>query len=182
MNFGDPTASHLHPSRGFRATLASMHATVDARIQELVECGGGELFFSSRFFPLVELDSGARVGLDVQARFVITIPESLCVYSPNAGHMFHEVLEMSRNKFDDALENGAKSHGLPALEVSLAFPASGIVRAVLIKNMHYTTRLALQWLRPSELRDVQTEIRQIVEDRRTPTALRDFANRLIVRD
>lgn len=159
-----------------------MHATVEARIHELVECGGGELFFSSRFFPLVELDSGARVGLDTQSRFVVTLPESLCVYSPNAGHMFHEVLEWSRNKFDDALENGAKSHGLPAVEVSLAFPASGIIRAVLIKNMHYTTRLALQWLRPSELRDVQTEIRHIVEDRATPNTLRDFANRLILRD
>lgn len=157
-----------------------MQGTVEARVQELVEAGKGETIFSTRFFPLVELDSGARVGLDAQARFAVTLPDSLCVFAPEAAHMFHEVLEWKRNKFDDALEAGAKTHGLPAIEVSLSFPATGIVRAVLVKNMHYTTRLALQWLRPSELRDVQAEIRMIAADRATPTALRDFALRLLV--
>lgn len=159
-----------------------MQAAVEARIRELVEGGAGETVFAARFFPLVELDSGARVGLDAQARFAIALPEELCVFAPDVGHMFHEVLEWKRNKFDDALEEGAKAHGLPPIEVSLAFPATGIVRAVLVKNMHYTTRLAFQWLRPSELRDVQVEIRRIAEDRATPTSLRDFANRLLLRE
>lgn len=172
----------MHLSSSFRATLAVMNVAVEARIRELVEAGGGEGVFGSRFFSLVELDSGARVGLDAAAHFCILWPEALHVFSPDAGHMFHEVLEWKRTKFDDALEEGAKAHGLPGIEVSLAFPASGIVRAVLVKNMHYTTRLALQWLRPSELRDVQVEIRRIAEDRATPTALRDFANRLILHE
>ena len=108
--------------------------------------------------------------------FVVTGPGFFVhLRSEDDGHMFHEVLEWNRNKFDDALEQGAKALGLPPIEVSLAFPASGIVRAVLVKNMHYTTRLALQWLRPSEVRDVQVEIRRIVEDRKIPTVLRDFA-------
>jgi len=164
----------------FRATLGAMNAAVEARIRELAEAGGGEVVFGTRFFPLVELDSGARIGLDAQARFGVTLPDALCVFAPEDGHMFHEVLEWKRNKFDDALEEGAKAHGLPPIEVSLSFPATGIVRAVLVKNMHYTTRLAMQWLRPSELREVQVEIRRIAEDRATPTALRDFANRLLL--
>ena len=170
----------VHLSSSFHATLAAMVGTVETRIHELVEAGGGETIFATRFFPLVELDSGTRVGLDAQARFAITHPDALCIYAPDEGHMFHEVLEMKRNQFDDALEAGAKVHGLDAIEVSLSFPASGIVRAVLVKNMHYTTRLALQWLRPSEVRDVQVEIRRIVQDRRNPTVLRDFATRLLV--
>lgn len=153
---------------------------VETRIHELVASDAGETVFSARFFPLVELDSGARIGLDAQARFAIVMPDALYVFTPDDGHMFHEVLEWNRNKFEDALEAGAKVHGLPALEVSWSFPATGIVRAVLVKNMHYTTRLAFQWLRPSELRDVQVEIRKIAEDRATPTALRDFALRLLV--
>jgi len=157
-----------------------MAGPVETRILELVAAGAGEPLFATRFFPLVELDSGARVGLDAQARFVIALPDELCICSFDNGHMFHEVLEWNRNKFDDALEQGAKPHGLPPLEVSLSFPASEIVRAVLVKNMHYTTRLALQWLRPSELRDVQVEIRKIAEDRKTPTVLRDFAARMLL--
>jgi hypothetical protein len=170
----------MHLSWSFHATLRAMVGTVETRIHELVESGSGETVFAARFFPLVELDSGARVGLDAQARFAITQPDALWVYAPEEGHMFHEVLEWKRNKFDDALEEGAKAHGLPPIEVSLSFPASGIVRAVLVKNMHYTTLLALQWLRPSEVRDVQVEIRRIVEDRKNPTVLRDFARRLLV--
>lgn len=172
----------MHVLVSFHATLGAMHGPVEARIRELVEGGGGEAIFATRFFPLVELDSGARVGLDAQARFAITLPDALCTYAPEAGHMFHEVLEWKRSKFDDALEEGAAVHGLAPIEVSLAFPATGIVRAVLVKNMHYTTRLALQWLRPTELRDVQVEIRHIVQDRATPTQLRDFAARLLVRE
>lgn len=159
-----------------------MAGPVETRILELVEAGAGESIFSTRFFPLVELDSGARVGLDAKGRFAIMHPEELWVFEPEHGHMFHEVLEWPRNKFDDALEAGAKVHGLPPLEVSLSFPAAEIVRAVLIKNMHYTTRLALQWLRPSEIRDVQVEIRRITEDRKVPTVLRDFAARMLLPD
>jgi hypothetical protein len=157
-----------------------MQTAVEAQIHKLVEAGAGETLFSTRFFSLVELDSGARVGLDAQGQFAIALPDALVVFAPDDGHMFHEVLEWKRNKFDDALEEGAKAHGLPPIEVSLAFPAVGIVRAVLVKNMHYTTRLAMQWLRPSELRDVQVELRRIATDRATPTALRDFANRLLL--
>ncbi len=157
-----------------------MEGTVAARIQELVQAGGGEAVFGVRFFPLVELDSGARIGLDADACFAITLSDSLCKYAPEEGHMFHEALEWKRNKFEETLEQGAKVHGLQPLDVSFSFPFAGIVRAVLERNMHYTTRLGLQWLRPSELRDVQAEIRRIVEARGTPTSLREFASRMLV--
>src|SRR5690242_16023689 len=96
-------------------------------VAALVEQGKGEALSSSRFFPLVMLDSGARVGLDAEARFaLVTADGELCPFSHDEGHIFHEVLEWKRNAFDDALEEGAKALGLPGIEVSLAFPTTGI--------------------------------------------------------
>jgi len=152
-------------------------------VAALVEQGKGESISSTRFFPLVTLDSGARVGLDGEARFaLITADGELRTFSNEEGHVFHEVLEWKRSAFDDALEEGGKSLGLPGFDVSLAFPTTGIVRAVLQKNMHYTTRLALAWLRPTDLRELRDDIRRIAEDRYTPSTIRDLASRLIVSD
>jgi hypothetical protein len=159
-----------------------MEGTLGALVRALVEQGKGETLAGGRFFPLVTLDSGTRVGLDAEARFALASEDGTVVVPqiPEDGHLFHEALEWKRNTFDDALEEGARAHGLPPLEVSLAFPTPGIVRAVLAKNMHYTTRLALQWLRPSELRDVRDDLHRVADDRRIPTALRDLARRLLV--
>ncbi|MRG90548.1 hypothetical protein [Polyangium spumosum] len=159
-----------------------MDGSIVARLRALVEEGKGETIGTARFFPLVTLDSGARVGLDGEGRFVLARAEgdTIVVYTAEDAHVFHEVLEWKRSLFDDTLEDAARALGLSAVEVSFAFPVSGIVRAVLAKNMHYTTRLALAWLRPSELRDVQDDLRRVAEDRQLPTTLRDFAQRLLV--
>lgn len=148
----------------------------------LVEKGKGEPFGQVRFFPLITLDSGARVGLDQDGAFVFVRAEdpNIIPYSPEQAYVFHEVVESKRNHFDDALEESANALGLPGIDVSIAFPTLPIVRAVLAKNMHYTTRLALTFLRPTELRDMRDEIKRIAEDRYLPTGLRDFAERLLV--
>jgi len=106
--------------------------------------------------------------------------DTLTPYTAEDAHVFHEVLEWKRSVFDDTLEDAARGLGLPAVEVSLAFPVSGIVRAVLAKNVHYTTRLAMAWLRPSELREMQDDLRRVAGDRQLPMSLRDFAQRLLV--
>jgi hypothetical protein len=159
-----------------------MDATFSQAVRALAGEGKGESIAGSPFFALVTLDSGARVGVDGEGTFAIASAENdaLAPYTEEEAHIFHEVLEWKRNLFDDTLEEGARTHGLPPVEASLAFPAVGIVRAVLAKKMHYTTRLALAWLRPSELRDVQDDLRRVTQDRQLPTQLRDFAQRLLV--
>lgn len=159
-----------------------MDGTIGARVRALVEEGKGELVGGARFFALVTLDSGSRVGLDGEGRFTLASAEGdvLSPYAAEDAHVFHEVLEWKRNLFDDTLEDAARALGLPALEVGFAFPAPEIVRAVLAKNMHYTSRLALAWLRPSELREMQDDLRRVAQDKRLPNSLREFAQRLIV--
>lgn len=159
-----------------------MEGSFAPRLRALVEEGKGEVLGQTRFFTLVTLDSGARIGLDEAAQFILVREDgaSIVPFSLAEAYVFHEVVESRRNAFDDALEDGARALGLPALDVALAFPAIDIVRAVLAKNVHYTTRLALSWLRPSELRDMRDDIKRIIEDRYTPPPIRDLAERLLV--
>ncbi|MDI1479048.1 hypothetical protein [Polyangium sp. y55x31] len=159
-----------------------MDETFRLHVRAIAAEGKGEPFGGRIFLPLVTLDSGARVGVDGDGTFVLASAEGdvISPYSTEDAHVFHEVLEWKRDAFDDKLEEAGRALGLPELSASLAFPASGVVRAVLAKNMHYTTRLALSWLRPSELRQVQDDIRRVAEDKQLPTTLRDFARRLLV--
>ncbi len=159
-----------------------MDGSLGARARALVEEGKGEVVAGARFLPLVTLDSGARIGLDAEGRFAITDAEGgpTRPYADDDGHIFHEALEWKRALFDDALEEGARALGLSADEVLAAFPVTGIVRAVLSKGMHYTTRLALHWLRPSELREMRDDLLRISKDRTLPTPIRELAGRLCV--
>lgn len=160
-----------------------MDGSLGAKARALVEEGKGEVVAGARFLPLVTLDSGARIGLDAEGRFAITDADGGGPPSPYAdedGHVFHEALEWKRARFDDALEEGAQALGLPVDEVFAAFPVAGIVRAVLSKGMHYTTRLALHWLRPSELREMRDDLLRISQDRTLPTPIRELAGRLCV--
>ncbi|UQA56574.1 hypothetical protein [Polyangium aurulentum] len=159
-----------------------MDLSLGARARALVEEGKGEVVTGGGFLPLVTLDSGARIGLDAEGRFAIADAEGSAVtpYADADGHVFHEALEWKRSRFDDALEEGARSLGLPVDDVLAAFPVAGVVRAVLGKGMHYTTRLALHWLRPSELREVRDDLLRISKDKTLPTPIRELAERLCV--
>jgi hypothetical protein len=161
-----------------------MDGSLGARARALVEEGKGEVVAGGRFLPLVTLDSGARIGLDAEGRFALADAEGGAVqpYADADGHIFNEALEWKRSSFDDALAEGARALGLPVDDVLAAFPVAGVVRAVLGKGMHYTTRLALHWLRPSELRDVRDDLLRITQDRTLPTPIRELAGRLCVRE
>jgi len=131
--------------------------------------------------PLAKLDSGASVSLDATARWVFTTDAGVAsVFGDGTTLAFGEVLEQKREAFEDALAAGAREAGLPADDVVLAFPAVALVRSVLAKEFAYMTRLALLWIRPSELRELRQDIVRISESSRTPGPIRDLAKRLIV--
>jgi hypothetical protein len=106
------------------------------RLGELIDGGGGEPAGAERFVPLVTLDSGARCGLDREARWLL-LPDDgrpAIRFAAETAYLFHEALEWKRRRFDDALEEGARAHGLPADDVLFAFPAVEVIRAVLDKQ------------------------------------------------
>ncbi len=146
------------------------------------EGGAGEELLGSRFLPLITLDSDTRVGLDPEARWVVAPGDGRAPFrcEPGGEHALYEVLETKRNEFEARLAEGARKHGLPDDEVVLAFPAIEVVRAVLQKGMAYTTRLALLWPLPSELRELREDIARVATAKETPVALKKLAEHLLV--
>ncbi len=159
-------------------------APLVARLQEILDAGGGEPLPSGgqRFVPLITLESGARCGLDREGAWLL-LPEDgrpAVRSAPETAHLFHEVLEQKRARFDDAVEAAARAAGLPADETVFSFPAVAVVRAVLAKQHAYLTRLALEWLLTTELRELRGEIRKVAQDTNMPLPVRDLAERLVV--
>jgi|HubBroStandDraft_2_1064218.scaffolds.fasta_scaffold377077_2 hypothetical protein len=152
-----------------------------ARVREILDGGGGEAAGELRFLPLVTLDSEARYGLDAEARWIIVPAEGPVVrYEPATAHLFHEALEWKRDRFDDAIEESARAGGLPPIDVVFSFPAVDVVRAVLAKEHAYLTRIALQWIRPTELRELRAAIKAVALAPNMPLPVKDLAERLIV--
>jgi hypothetical protein len=153
------------------------------RVRELLDGGGGEVAPTGAdpFVPLVTLDSGARCGLDREAAWLF-VPESgpTVRYAPATAHLFHEVLEHKRRRFDDAVEDAARALGLPAEQVLFSFPAVDVIRAVLAKEHPYLTRLALEWIAPTELRSLRAEIRAVTQAMGMPLPVKELAARLVV--
>jgi hypothetical protein len=160
-------------------------STLGARLAEILDGGGGEPapgLAETHILLLVTLDSGARLGLDREARWVLVFDDGRpsARFAPRDAHLFHEPIEWKRRRFDDAVEEAAGRHGLDALAVVDAFPAVEVIRAVLAKDHPYLTRLALEWLRPTELRELRAEIRKVTVTDTMPVAVKDLAERLIV--
>ena len=155
-----------------------------AKVREVLEGGSGEALpgTAERFLPLVTLDSGARCGLDHEARWV-TVPDdgrAPVRWSETEAHLFHEPLEWKRARFDDAIEDAARALGLPAEDVLFSFPVDAVIRAVLAKEQPYLTRLALEWLRPTDLRALRREILAVTKQDNMPAPVKDLARRLVV--
>jgi hypothetical protein len=155
-----------------------------AQVTELLDGGGGEPIAGGpdRFLPLVTLDSGARCGLDREGRWLLVPGDGRppTRYTPAAAYLFHEALEWKRARFDDAIEEAARPLGLPAYVVADSFPAVEVIRAVLEKEHPYLTRLALEWIRPTELRALRAELRAVTQAPSLPSPVKDLAERLIV--
>jgi hypothetical protein len=131
--------------------------------------------------PLVTLDSGATISLDRAGRWLHRSAEGpTTAFGPDTAHAFAEVVEQPRDAFEEALAAGARAAELPPDEVVLSFPTLEVTRAVLAKNYAYLTRLALAFIRPSELREMRAAIVAVVEAKETPGPIRDLARRLTV--
>jgi hypothetical protein len=162
-------------------------STLATRLAELLDAGGGESapgLGADTFLVLLTLDSGARCGLDRGARWVLA-PEDgrpAIRFRAEDAHLFHEALEWKRARFDDALEAAARERGLPADDVVFAFPAVEVIRGVLAKKHPYLTRLALEWIRPTELRELRREIREVTVTDEMPLPVKDLAARLTVKE
>lgn len=179
-----PEASR--PGGAMRCSSPMTDETRKERLREALgqvfEAGGGEPLLESRFLALITLDSDTRLGLDVEARWVIAPADGREPFrcEPGSEHALYEVLESKRNVFEERLTEGALQHGLPSDDVVFAFPAVEVVRAVLSKGMAYTTRLALLWVIPSELRELRDDIARVSKAKETPAALKELAERLLV--
>ena len=154
------------------------------RLREIFDAGAGEPIEGGHFLPLTTLESGARLGLDASAAWII-VPDGSDggpprVYAPAQAHIFYEVLETRRHDFDDAVEAAAQAAGLPGEEVLFSFPAVPVVRAVLAKGLPYLSRLALLWLRNTELRELRADILAVSKSVDMPHALRELAAQLVV--
>lgn len=164
---------------------------LSARVRAILEGGAGEALpgpvtagSPGRFLVLVTLDSGARCGLDTEARWLLVpVPEegrAPIVWAEDTAHLFHEPLEWKRARFDDAVEEAARALGLPAVDVVDSFPVTEVIRAVLAKEQPYLTRLALQWLRPTELRALRRELLAVSRHSGMPVPVKELAERLVV--
>ncbi len=154
-----------------------------ARLDEILnQGGGGEAIGDLRFLPLCTLESGARYGVDALGRWILVPADERppSVISAENAHLYHEALETKRRTFEDILADAAREHALPVDPLVFSFPATTVVRAMLEKRSSYLTRLALEWLLPSELRELRTEILAVTTDDRMPKPVRDFATRLVV--
>ncbi|XXX81888.1 hypothetical protein WMF30_24310 [Sorangium sp. So ce134] len=159
-----------------------MSANLKDLVRELLDAGGGEPLEGGRFLPLVTLESGARVGLDGAGTWVFA-PEdggAAQAFAPERGRVFFEVLESKRDDFDASIEAAARAAGLPAEEVAFSFPAVDVVRAVLARGLPSMTRLALAWIRLTEVRALRADIAAVSRDPTMPVPIRDLAERLTV--
>ena len=104
------------------------------------------------FLPLVTLDSEARYGLDAELHWILAAPDAApLVIDKSNVHLLHEALEWKRTRFDDAVAESARALGLPEDEIVDSFPIFDLVRAIFDKKVIFLTRLALAFLRLSEL-------------------------------
>lgn len=137
--------------------------------------------------PLVTLDSGARYGLDVASgsvRWIIDHGDGRpnTAFSGETAHLFHEALEWKRDRFDNELEESARSFGLSADDVVFSYPVFDVARAIFAKKSSFLTRLMLEWLRPTELRELRVEIKEVIATPNMPRAVIALAERLVVPD
>lgn len=157
-----------------------MDRPLTEKIAEIFARGEGQ--GEPPFLPLVTLDSDARYGLDAQLRWILAGPDGAAPVVIDKGnvHLLHEALEWKRSRFDDAVADSARALGLPEDEIVDSFPVFDLVRALFERRVVFLTRISLEWLRNSELREVRAEILAVSKDPKMPGPIRDLAARRVV--
>jgi hypothetical protein len=158
--------------------------TLAEPLAEAFEKGRGEVAGTELFLPIVTLESGARCGLDREGHWLLVPGDGRAPvrFDEVSAPAFQEAIEKPRARFDEAVETAARALGLPAEEVLWSFPAVELVRAVLAKEHAYLTRLALEWIGPTELRPLRPAIVAVTKVATLPVSVRDLAKRLIVNE
>ncbi len=158
-----------------------MDESLREQVAALLEEGKAESVGEESFLPIATLESGMRLGLDAEGRWVAHPAggERLQVFESGAEKVFHEAVEMPRADFEALLERGVTELGLPET-VAWSFPAVELVSAMLEMRSPHMVRLALQWPLPSELRELRPLIVEAAESGIMPNAVRDLARRLVV--
>ena len=133
------------------------------------------------FVPLVSLDAQYGVVVDEEGGMVWAKADGdeLVMFAVGDEPHFVEVLEHPRRDFDAMIESGAKEHELAPTDALFSFPVFELVAAMLKTTAHYKY-LALQWILPSELRELRDDIKPLCDDRSLPVHVRDLAKRLWV--
>lgn len=159
-----------------------MSEELSTRVRDALEAGKGKTKDGVHYVPLVTLESETVIGLDAELRWLAVPPDERppFVYGPGNEHVLSEVIEWKRADLEAAIESGAAALGLPEDDVLFSFPTVGIVRGILNKQSGYLIRLALQWLRTTELRELRADIARVAEDKYLPRPVKDLASRLIV--
>jgi hypothetical protein len=154
--------------------------TVRARLAAVLDEGRVEDVGGARFLPLVELASGARLGLDEVGRWALAEAEAteLRPVVPGAERTFVELCEQPRRELEARIEAAAGALGFSADALLASLPSVAIVRSLLGLRSAHVVRLALLWLLPSELRELRVEIAAVAADERHPRAVRELAARL----
>jgi hypothetical protein len=179
----------------------AVRAQLDSETVEVERVGG------QPFIGIVTLDSGARLGLTIEAspddaeppdaeppdaeppdaeppgtpaRWAMAIGETLSAFAPDRAIKFAELIENPRADIEQRIEEAAGELGLPAESVLFSLPVVELVRAMFEKDRPHFSRLSLKWLLPSELRALRADIAALVDNELLPRELRDLAKRLVV--
>lgn len=155
-----------------------MQGMLRERVGAMLERGAGEPGAGAQVLPIVTVESGHRYALDAELRWHVLAPDGgrAVLAAGDAVEALHEAVEWKR----DAFEEGARQNDLPPDEVVFAFPSVPLARAMLSKRAAYLVRLALQWIRPTELRELRADIVRVASSAELPRPVKDLAERLVV--
>ncbi len=158
-----------------------MAASLSEAVREALDAGRGEVLGGRAVLPLVTLESGGRVAIDAELGWSLLMPDG-SVRPATAGeeHVLYEAVEQKRAEFEGAIEDAARAVGLDPDAVVLAFPSTGVVRAVLARRVPFLVSLALRWLLPSELRELRPDILRVAQGSDLPRPVRELAEHLVV--
>jgi hypothetical protein len=141
------------------------------------------------FVALLDFESGPRYGLLATAdgtgdhgRWARASGGKITPFGPGEAPSFVELLEHPRRDVETLIEKRAAALGLPALATAWSLPATDLVRAMLAGPSQHFARLAMEWLLPTELRELSAELRACSENRDFPEPVRALAAHLIPRE
>lgn len=132
------------------------------------------------FVEVFTLDEDGCFGLLLDGRWATLRDGGPVAFEPSTASVFVQLLEHGRDEIDVLMAQGAAAQGLPPEAVAESLPAVALVGAVLGMRSHHYCRLALMWLRPTELRPLRAQIAALAEDADLPEQLRALARRLTV--